>query len=85
MVFGGSIMARHGREPVVKSLLDGLNDVVSPYRQRLARAANQLVSRLPPVVIERRIESLGRHMDKRLKDIERKVDQLVEQKARKAA
>ena len=46
------------------------------YRDEVSRIARKVRDRLPPVVIERRIDALERHVDRRFKEMEAKLDEL---------
>ncbi len=65
-------MASH--EATVAGRLIGA--VPKGYRDELSRIARKLRDRLPPVVIERRIDALERHVDRRFKEMEAKLDEL---------
>lgn len=54
-----------------------LGSVPAQYRQQVARVTNRLRDRLPPVMIEHRIDALERHVDERLDAIYAKLDQIV--------
>ena len=55
------------------------------YRDELARLARGLRDRLPPVVIERRIDALERHIDRRFKEVEAKLEEIARRAGSKAA
>ena len=64
--------------PTETSMMDRLADVVpKPYREEMVRFARRVRDRLPPVMIERRIEALERHIDRRLGQIEAKLDAVL--------
>jgi uncharacterized protein YllA (UPF0747 family) len=68
------------------SLVDRLVEFVpSSYRTELNRAVRRLRDRLPPVMIEHRIDALERHVDRRLADMEAKLDELLRRTESKAA
>jgi hypothetical protein len=71
-------MAANEHETVFGRLVD---IVPASYRREVSRAARRLRDRLPPVVIEHRLEA----MDRRLKVIERKLDALLRRGESKAA
>lgn len=48
------------------------------YRYEVTRFARQLRDRLPPVVLEHRIDALERHVDRRFRELEAKLDQVLE-------
>jgi hypothetical protein len=48
------------------------------YRQEAMRMVRRVTDRLPPVAIEHRIEALEQHMDRRLKGIDAKLDEVLE-------
>ena len=46
-------------------------------RQEMARLAQRIRDRLPPVMIEHRIDALERHVGSRLDEIEAKVEEIL--------
>jgi hypothetical protein len=59
-------------------LLDRLvGSVPAQYRQEVARVANRIRDRLPPVMVEHRIDALEQHVDERLARLEAKVDEIL--------
>lgn len=52
--------------------------VPAQYRQEVTRVANRIRDSMPPVVIERRLDALERHVEERLGRIERKVDEVLD-------
>lgn len=60
------------------TVLDRLAEVVPrSYRQEVSRMARRLRDRLPPVVIEHRIDALERHLEHRLTEVETKLDAVL--------
>jgi hypothetical protein len=60
------------------TILDRLvGSVPAPYRQEVTRVANRIRDRLPPIMIEHRIDALERHVDARLNAIEAKVEEIL--------
>jgi hypothetical protein len=55
------------------------------YREELARIVRAVRDRLPPVVIERRIDALERHLDRRFKEVETKLEELGRRVGTRAA
>jgi hypothetical protein len=51
--------------------------VPEQYRQEMTRFAQRIRDRLPPVMIEHRIDALERHVDSRLSEIEAKVEKML--------
>ena len=51
--------------------------VPEQYRQEMTRLAQRIRDRLPPVMIEHRIDALERHVDSRLSEIEAKVEKIL--------
>ena len=47
------------------------------YVDGVTGAARRVRDRLPPVVIEHRIEALERHIDRRFKEMEAKLDEAM--------
>jgi len=45
--------------------------------EEVARFANGIRDRLPPIIVEHRIDALQRHLDARLDAIEAKLDQVL--------
>jgi hypothetical protein len=46
------------------------------YLDEVTRAARRVRDRLPPVVIEHRIDALERHIDRRFKEMEAKLEEI---------
>lgn len=59
--------------------------VPKAYREELARIVRAVRDRLPPVVIERRIDALERHLDRRFKEVETKLEELGRRVGTRAA
>jgi hypothetical protein len=60
------------------TVLDRLVGAVpEQYRQEITRLGQRIRDRLPPVMIEHRIDALERHVDKRLSEIEAKVEKIL--------
>ena len=58
--------------------LDRLVDTVpARYREEVSRVAHRIRDRLPPVMVEHRIDTLERHVGERLARLEAKVDELL--------
>ena len=55
------------------------------YRKEVTRAVNGIRNRLPPVVLEHRIDALERHVDRRFEGIEAKLDEIVARLRSRAA
>lgn len=67
-------------------VVDRLVGVIPPsYRREVTRFARQLRDRLPPVVLEHRIEALERHVDRRFLELDRKLDEVLARLAAKAS
>ena len=47
------------------------------YWQEITRLGQRIRDSLPPVMIEHRIDALERHVDKRLSDIQGKVEKIL--------
>jgi len=61
------------------NVLDRLVGVIpKQYRQEVTRFAGRVRDRLPPVVIEHRMEALREHFDRRLNKIETKIDKILQ-------
>ncbi len=54
-----------------------VGSIPAQYRQEVTRVANRIRDRLPPVMIEHRLDALERHVDERLVAIERKLDEIL--------
>jgi hypothetical protein len=68
-----------GEETPQPSVLDRLvGSVPKQYRDEVTRLAHGIRDRLPPVQIEHRIDALERHVDKRLNEIEAKVEEILQ-------
>ena len=67
-------------ETTQTTVLDRLVGAVpEQYRQGMSRFAHRIRDRFPPVMIEHRIDALEQHVEKRLSDIEAKVDKILKQ------
>jgi hypothetical protein len=67
-----------GNGTTQSTILDRIVGAVpEQYRQEMARLAQRIRGRLPPVVIEHRIDALERHVDARLSEIEAKVEEIL--------
>lgn len=65
-------------ETTRSSILDRLvGSVPAQYREEVTRVAHRIRDRLPPVVIEHRLEALEKHFDERLSAIESKVEEIL--------
>ena len=68
------------------SLADRLVELVpQSYRHELSRMVRQVRDRLPPVVIERRLDAIERRMKHGFEAIEAKLDAIERKLAQKAA
>lgn len=66
-------------EATRNTILDRLvGSVPEQYRQEMSRVAGLIRDRLPPVMIERRIDALQRRFDERLGVIEAKVETILQ-------
>ena len=73
-------------EPARASVLDRLTDMVPKgYREEVMRVARGMRDRFPPIMIERRIDALERHIDRRFKEVETKLDELMRRVGSRAA
>jgi len=69
-----------------RTIMDRLVEVVpKSNREQIVRLVQRLRDRLPPAVLEHRIEALERHVDRRLKDIDAKLDQVLRRLDSRAA
>jgi hypothetical protein len=69
-----------------RTAIDRLTGVIPEvYRQEITRFARTLRDRFPPVVLEHRIDALERHLDRRFKEVDAKVDELMRRVGSKAA
>jgi ribose 1,5-bisphosphokinase PhnN len=69
-----------------ETLMERLTDLIPrSYRQAVSRFAREAADRFPPVVIQHRIEALERHLDRRLRELEGKIDELLRRNGSKAA
>jgi hypothetical protein len=69
-----------------RTAVDRLTSVIpEAYRQGIMRLARDLRDRLPPVVLEHRLDALERHIDRRFKEIDAKLDELMRRAGSKAA
>jgi hypothetical protein len=67
-----------------KGVVDRLVELIPrTYRHEANRLAQQMWDRLPPVAILHRLDALERHVDRRIRELESKVDALA--RASKAA
>ncbi len=67
-----------GRGPVPTTVFDRIvGSLPTQYREEMARMANRIRDRLPPIMVEHRIDALERHLDVRLDEIEKKLDQVL--------
>jgi hypothetical protein len=67
-----------GSQESRNTLIDRLvGSVPAQYREEVSRVANRIRDRLPPVMVEHRIDALERHVDQRLAEIEAKVDEIL--------
>jgi uncharacterized protein YllA (UPF0747 family) len=65
-------------ETTRSTVLDRLVGAVpKQYRDEMTRLAHRIRDRLPPVMIEHRLDALERHVDKRLSEIEAKVEEIL--------
>lgn len=65
-------------ETTRNTILDRLvGSVPAQYREEVTRVASRIRDRLPPVMIEHRIDALERHVDERLSAIEGKVETIL--------
>ena len=65
-------------ETTRNTILDRLvGSVPAQYREEMSRVASRIRDRLPPVMIEHRIDALERHVDERLSAIEAKVETIL--------
>ena len=65
-------------ETTRNTILDRLvGSVPAQYRQEVTRVANRIRDRMPPVVIEHRIDALEQHVIERLGAIEAKVEEIL--------
>jgi hypothetical protein len=70
-------------QPGVVDRLVGV--IPSSYRREVTRFARQLRDRLPPVMLEHRIDALERHVDRRFLELEKKLDDVLARLAAKAS
>ncbi len=67
------------KDTAQSTVLDRLvQSVPTQYREEMTRFANRIRDRLPPIMVEHRIDALERHLDVRLDELETKIDQLRE-------
>jgi len=60
------------------NILDRLAGAVQErYRKELTSLAERIRDRLPPVMVEHRIDALESHLDRRLGEIEAKVEEIL--------
>jgi hypothetical protein len=68
----------NGNETTPSTVVDRLVGVVpEKYRQEMVRFGQRIRDRLPPVMIEHRIDALERHVDGRLREIEEKIGEVL--------
>jgi len=71
-------VAKSDNQSAETTVLDRLVGAVpEQYRQQITRLGQRIRRRLPPVMIEHRIDVLERHVDKRLSEIEAKVEKIL--------
>ncbi len=67
------------KDAVPTTMLDRIvGSLPIQYREEMSRMANRIRDRLPPIMVEHRIDALERHLDARLEQIEKKLDQVLE-------
>ncbi len=67
------------KNPVPTTMLDRIvGSLPAQYREEMSRVANRIRDRLPPIMVEHRIDALERHLDERLDQIEKKLDQVLD-------
>ncbi len=68
------------------TMMDRLVSLIpGSYRREVSRIAARLRDRLPPVMIERRIDALERHVERRFTDLEAKLDEVLRRITSRAA
>ena len=61
-----------------RTLLERATDVVpETYRAEIARLARGVRDRLPLFVVQHRIDALERHIDRRFREVDAKLDDLA--------
>jgi hypothetical protein len=69
-----------------RTAIERLTDIIpETYRDQIARMARGLRDRFPPIVLQHRIDHLERHIDRRFKEIDAKLDELMRRVGPKAA
>jgi len=67
-------------------LLDRLVESVPvQYRREVTRVANTIRDKLPPIMVEHRIDAFERHVDERLSQIEAKIDEVLQRLTKPSA
>ncbi len=70
--------SKSDNENTQTTVLDRLVGAVpEQYRQEMTRLAHRIRDRLPPFMIEHRIDALESHVDSRLSEIEAKVEKIL--------
>ena len=59
------------------TVFDRLVEAVPRSYREMSRFARRLKDRFPPFAIEHRIDALERHLERRLKDVESKLDEVL--------
>ena len=79
-------MSTHEAKTATAGVFDRLlGSVPKDYREAMTRTVRGLRDRLPPVVIQHRIDALERHIDRRFKEVETKLDELIRRVGSRAA
>jgi hypothetical protein len=61
-----------------RTLLERVTGIVpESYRDEVVRLARGVRDRLPPFVVQHRIDALERHMDRRFREVDAKLDELA--------
>lgn len=69
-----------------RTAIDRLTSVIpEAYRQEITHLARGLRDRFPPVILEHRIDARERHIDRRFKEVDAKLDELMGRVGAKAA
>jgi hypothetical protein len=66
-------------------LPQNLQELPRNLQEEAMRLARGAYGQLPPVAIQRRIDALERHVDRRFKDLEAKLDALLNRQGSNAA
>jgi hypothetical protein len=61
----------------VGSLIDGIAEMARSFQDRAEEAIRQVRRRLPPVVIEHKLDLLERHVDRGFKRLDEKLDEVL--------